>query len=197
MPFFSVQEQALHTNTIKAKGENLNLDSKCQLCWVKNEMIDHIITGWKQNLRFSQIITETNYKKGHEQVGRILHWNLYKNMDISSIIILKTWNYIKLIVRRQWWDFKFQTAWHLRYNTLLSLWKPYLVYWCSLIEERNTKHCKILIFTNNRLETFEEVDNIAFVIRALGTIQHRPKKEIGLLKDGTTTNKGSLGISHP
>lgn len=43
-----------------------------------------------------------------------------------------------------------------------------------------------MIFANNRLETFEEVDNVPIVIGALGTIQQGLKKEFGLLKYGTT-----------
>ena len=65
----NAQDQALHTNAIKAKIDKVTGDSKCRLCKEKDETINHLITSCSK-------ITQTDYKERHNITASMLHWNL-------------------------------------------------------------------------------------------------------------------------
>ena len=66
----AAQDQAIRTNAIKAKTFS---DSKCRLCKVKEETIDHLVSSCKK-------IAQTDYKERHDKVASMLHWNLFQEI---------------------------------------------------------------------------------------------------------------------
>ena len=46
---FAAQEQALRTNSIKAKIDKHPVSPKCRLCGTKEETYMHLVSGWRRN----------------------------------------------------------------------------------------------------------------------------------------------------
>ena len=67
----AAQDQALRTNTIRAKIDKTTEDSKCRLCKEKEESVDHLVSACSK-------IAQTDYKERHNKVATMLHWNLQK-----------------------------------------------------------------------------------------------------------------------
>ena len=73
---FAAQDQALRTNAIKARIENQNVSSKCRMCGSHDETVQHILCSCP---KFAQ----TEYKKRHDVVGRVIHWELFKEYGVE------------------------------------------------------------------------------------------------------------------
>ena len=65
----AAQDQAIRTNAIKARIDKTSSNSKCRLCKVKEETIDHLVKSCSE-------IAQTDYKEQHDKVASMLHWNL-------------------------------------------------------------------------------------------------------------------------
>ena len=73
----ATQDQAIRTNAIKAKIDKLSSDSKCRLCKVKEEAIDHLLSSCNK-------IAQTDYKERHNRVASMLHRNLCKKYNLPT-----------------------------------------------------------------------------------------------------------------
>ena len=73
----AAQDQALRTNSIKAKIDNIIDDCKCRLCLEKEETVDHLVSACNK-------IAQTDYKERHNKVVSMLHWNLCKKYNIPA-----------------------------------------------------------------------------------------------------------------
>ena len=62
----AAQDQAIRTNTIKARIDKTSSDSQCQLCKIKEETIDHLVSSCSK-------IAQTDYKERHVKFASILH----------------------------------------------------------------------------------------------------------------------------
>ena len=65
----AAQDQAIRTNAIKARIDKTPSDSKCRLCKVKENAIDHLVSRCRK-------IAQTDYLERHDKVATMLHWNL-------------------------------------------------------------------------------------------------------------------------
>ena len=59
---FAAQDQALRTNTVKARIENQNVSSKSRMCDSHDETVQHILCSCHK-------LAQTEYKKRHDVVG--------------------------------------------------------------------------------------------------------------------------------
>jgi hypothetical protein len=108
----AAQDQALRTNTIKAKIDKTTDDSKCRLCKEKEETVDHLVSACSK-------IAQTDYKERHNKVASMLHWNLCKKYNIPAAD--KWWEHkVEKVLQQDdvkiLWDFKIQTDKHLAHN---------------------------------------------------------------------------------
>ena len=71
---FAAQEQALRTNSIKAKIGKQQVSSKCSLCWTKEETVMHLVNGWPSWHRNST----------KEDVAGRVHWELCKKHGLEG-----------------------------------------------------------------------------------------------------------------
>ena len=73
---FAAQDQALRTNAVKARIENQNVSSKCRMCGSHDETVQHILCSCPK-------LAQTEYKKRHDVVGRVIHWELCKEYGVE------------------------------------------------------------------------------------------------------------------
>ena len=72
-------------NAIKAKIDETSSNSKCRLCKVKEESIDHLVRSCSK-------IAQTDYKERHNKVASMLHWKLCRKNNLPTI--------------NKWWEHK-------------------------------------------------------------------------------------------
>ena len=102
---FAAQDQALRTNAVKARIENENVSSKCRMCGSDDETVQHILCSCSK-------LAQTEYKKRHDVVGRVVHWELCKEYGVEcsdkwyehSLKSIEENEELKLL-----WDFTIQT----------------------------------------------------------------------------------------
>ena len=73
---FAAQDQALRTNAVKARIENQNISSKCRMCGSHDESVQHILCSCPK-------LVQTEYKKRHDVVGWVIHWELCKEYGVE------------------------------------------------------------------------------------------------------------------
>ena len=73
---FAAQDQALRTNTAKARIENQNVSSKCRMCGSHDETVQHILCSCPK-------LAQTEYKKRHDVVGWVIHWEVCKEYGVE------------------------------------------------------------------------------------------------------------------
>ena len=64
---FAAQEQALRTNSIKAKIDKQPVSPKCRLCGTKEETSMHLVSGCPK-------LAQKQYKRRHDNVVRRVYW---------------------------------------------------------------------------------------------------------------------------
>ena len=64
---FAAQDQALRTNAVIARIENQNVSSKWRMCGSHDETVQRILCSCRK-------LAQTEYKKRHGFVGRVIHW---------------------------------------------------------------------------------------------------------------------------
>ncbi|XP_077972208.1 uncharacterized protein LOC144427222 [Styela clava] len=67
----AAQEQALRTNVIKAKIEKRGVSAKCRMCDARDETVFHILCECSK-------LAQREYKYRHDNLARIVHWELCK-----------------------------------------------------------------------------------------------------------------------
>ena len=65
----AAQDQALRTNAIKALVEKQNLSPLCRMCGEKDESMGHLVGECSK-------LAQTEYKHRHDNVARMIHWNI-------------------------------------------------------------------------------------------------------------------------
>ena len=63
---------ATRSNYIKAKIDDMLMNSKCKLNGYKDEIVNHIISKYSK-------LAQKEYKNRHDWVGKVIHWDLCKN----------------------------------------------------------------------------------------------------------------------
>ena len=65
------QKSSIRTNHIKVRIDKTQQNSKCRLCGVRDETINHIISGCSK-------LAQKWYKASHDWVGKVIHWEMCK-----------------------------------------------------------------------------------------------------------------------
>ena len=81
----AAQDQAISINYIKANIFHQGCSCQCRLCGSNNETVDHILSS-------CSVIAQSYYKQRHDEVAKIIHWELCKQGGFS--------------VSDQWWTHK-------------------------------------------------------------------------------------------
>ena len=74
---FADQEQALRTNSIKAKIDKQPVPPKRRLCRIKEETVIHLVSGCPK-------MVQKQYKRRHDNVARRVHCELCKKHGHES-----------------------------------------------------------------------------------------------------------------
>ena len=111
------QDQAIRTNAIKARIGKTSIDSKCGLCKVKEETIDYLVNSCSK-------IAQTNYKKRHDKVASMLHWNSAGNIIYQQLTNCGSTKSIRFWKRRtlrfsETSSYRQTSTWHTTYQTSL------------------------------------------------------------------------------
>ena len=69
----AAQDNAIRTNHIKARIDKTQQNSKCRVCGVRDETINHIISECSK-------LAQNEYKARHDWVGKVIHWEMYKKL---------------------------------------------------------------------------------------------------------------------
>ena len=72
----AAQNNAIRTNHTKARIEKTQQNSKCRLCSDRDETINHIISECSK-------LAQKEYKSRHDLVGKVIHWELCKNLKFD------------------------------------------------------------------------------------------------------------------
>ena len=70
----AAQNNTTRLNYIKTKIDNTK-NSKCCLFGERDETVNYIIREWSK-------LTRKEYKSKHDCVGKVIHWELYKQLKI-------------------------------------------------------------------------------------------------------------------
>ena len=70
----AVQKNTIRTNHIKARLDKTQQNSRCSLCCKRDDTIKHIMSECSK-------FTQREYKTKHDCVGKVIHWELYKNFN--------------------------------------------------------------------------------------------------------------------
>ena len=68
----AAQNQSIRTNLVKAKIDKSQGDSLCRVWRKVEESIDNIVSGCIK-------LAQKEYKRRHDNLGRIVHWTLARN----------------------------------------------------------------------------------------------------------------------
>ena len=61
------QEQAIRTNSIKAKIDRTQENSKCRMCGKAEESVNHVLSECSK-------LAQKEYKRRHDWFGMKIHW---------------------------------------------------------------------------------------------------------------------------
>ena len=70
----AAQYQALRTNVIKAQIEH-QVSALCRICGKSQENVEHVVRGCSK-------LAQRDYKKRHDTLTRVVHWELCKMYDL-------------------------------------------------------------------------------------------------------------------
>lgn len=73
----AAQDQALRTNYYAKRILKAETDGKCRLCRIKDETIDHVISG-------CSILAQRDYIERHDRICKYLHFEICKNYGIDT-----------------------------------------------------------------------------------------------------------------
>ena len=73
----AAQDQAINTNYFKNKILKEEIESKCRLCKLHEETIDHLTSG-------CPILAKNEYLMRNDKVCRHLHYSICKALDIET-----------------------------------------------------------------------------------------------------------------
>ena len=114
----AAQDQAIRTNAIKARIDKTFSNSKCRLCKLKEETIDHLVSSFSK-------IAQTDYKERHDKIASMLHWNLCRKYNLPTTD--KWWEHkVDKVLQKRTLKFsgtsryRRTSTWHTTYQT--SLW---------------------------------------------------------------------------
>ena len=109
---FAAQEQALRTNSVKAKIDKQPVSPKCRLCGTKEETVMHLGSGCPK-------LAQKQYKIRLDNVARRVHWELCKKHGLESSDSWYEHTYSDVVENdevRLYWDLTIQTDTTVAHN---------------------------------------------------------------------------------
>ena len=73
----AAQNQSIRTKLVKTKIDKTPGDSSCRVCRKVYQSIDHNIRGCSK-------LVEKEYKRRHDNLGKIVHWKLARNFNFEA-----------------------------------------------------------------------------------------------------------------
>ena len=101
----AAQDQALRTNYIKQRIDKQDVSAMCRMCAENIETVHHIISSCPK-------LAQSEYKKRHDKVAAIVHWNLCKTNKIECVDKWYQHHADKVVETKEvkiLWDFNIQT----------------------------------------------------------------------------------------
>ena len=128
----AAQDNAIRTNHIKARIDNMQQNSKCRLCGDRDETINHIISECSK-------LAQKEYKARHDWVGKVIHWEMSRKFQFDHTNKWYMHNPAPILENdshKLLWDFNIQT------DHLIPARRPDLI----LINKKKKRICKIVDF---------------------------------------------------
>ena len=199
----AAQEQALRTNAIKANIDKQNVSPLCRMCGLKEETVSHIICECSK-------LAQIEYKRRHDNVARIIHWELSK---LHGLPHTDKWyehdpnkvteaNGIKLL-----WDFNIQTDKVIEHRRPDIVLVDYKQRQCNIIDIAVPGDARTKDKEKEKVEKYQEIKReisrlwnvkvsvTPIVIGALGIVTTNLKKhlkQVGLIVRVDLLQKAAL-----
>lgn len=190
---FAAQEQALHTNWLKARIGGEGVDPKCRKCGKQAETVAHLASGCGE-------LAQLEYKKRHDRMGLRVYWELCKKYGVKCSE--KWYEECPEEVRKSacgeyeiWWDRAIETPKRLEHN------RPDVV-----VIDRRQKHWVLIDFSvpndrNVRRKEEEKVERykpLSYEIRKLHKVSTKIVPlvvgALGIVSKTLEDNLKNLGI---
>ena len=156
----AAQEQAIHTNVIKAKIDKTQEESKCRMCGHVDETVNHIISECSK-------LAQKEYKRRHDWVGKRIHWEMCRKNRIE--VKPNRYEHQPEAVQENerykiLWDFNIQT------DHVIEARRPDMI-----VIDKETKFAKIIDFAipydsrvnSKEIEKIEKYQDLAREIKKL------------------------------
>ena len=199
----AAQEQALNTNSVKARIYHLQENDKCRLRGDASKNVTHIVSGCKK-------LAQKEYKRRHDKVACFIHWLSCKKYDLEHTNKWYQHQPAPVVENKRYkllWDFSIQTdrvIEHRRPDIVIVDWEEKE---CRIIDvdipaDQNIADKeweKITKYSELKLEIMRlwnvKATVIPFVVGALGSIPKKLKehlKSLGLPGDIHCIQKSAL-----
>ena len=124
------QDQVITTNSMKVNVFHQPGSAKCRLCGSHNATVDHLLTS-------CHVLAQSCYKKHHDAVAQIVHWELAKRGGFD--IVENWWDHHLMSVMQNssmklLWDYTIQTDRHLSHNRPDMVCVYFIMNHCFLID---------------------------------------------------------------
>ena len=184
----AAHKEAIRTNSIKAKIDKTQEESKCRMCGQVDETVNHIISECSK-------LAQKEYKRRHDWVGKRIHWEVCRKNGIE--VKPKWYEHQPEAVQENerykiLWDFNIQT------DHVIEARRPDMI-----VIDKETKFAKIIDFAipydsrvnSKEVEKTEKYQDLAREIKKLwgmrvtvipiviGTLGTTPKKLKKRLED--------------
>ena len=113
----AAQNHSIRTNPVKASINKSQRDSLCRMCRKVDESIDDIVSA-------SSKLAEKEYKRRHDNLGKIVHWKLARKCDFEAGDRWYEHEHESVLENEDYkilWDFSIQT------DHVIEAWRPDLV----------------------------------------------------------------------
>lgn len=190
----AAQEQAIRTNSIKAKIDQSQQESKCRMCGKADETVNHLLSECSK-------MAQREYKRRHDWLGKRVHWEICHRLQFQTKehwyehvpeTVLEN-NEFKLL-----WDFNIQT------DHVIEARRPDLV-----IVNKKERFCQIIDFavpfdSRVNFKETEKIEKYQDLARELQKLWNMRVKVIPIVIGalGTTPKKldkrlNDLGVKCP
>ena len=155
--WIAAQNNAIRTNHIKARIDQMQQNSKCRLCGDRDETINHIISECSK-------LAQKEYKIRHDWVSKVIHWEMCKKFKFDHTNKWYMHNWAPVLennTHKLWWDFDTHTD-HLISDRIPDL----------IIINKKKRNCKIVDFAvladhRIKLKEWEKKDKYLDLAREL------------------------------
>ena len=127
----AAQNNAIRTNHIKARIDKTQQNSKCRLCYDRDETINHIISECSK-------LAQKEYKTRHDWIGKVIHWKMCKKFKFDHAnkwYMLNPAAFLENDTHKLLLDIDIHT------DHLISAWRPDLIIINN--KKENMQNCRL------------------------------------------------------